>query len=178
MSFRPERVQPEFNDLITSLSNSRNQIRDNPLYQTIFLLIKRLTVSKDLTQTQIKDLDETLDNVLAASFLTVDDESNLLVNSRRELAGPGIIFNDATPNIRIISSSGGGSTVIGGNTIPILISEEKEVIYPIEVLGNYPPVSASSVSPSGYWAPLTDGNVDETDLIFANGEAIMVFVPV
>jgi hypothetical protein len=31
--------------------------------------------------------------------------------------------------------------------------------------------------PSGYWTLLTDGNVDETDFIFAGGEAISVFVP-
>lgn len=30
----------------------------------------------------------------------------------------------------------------------------------------------------GYWTPLTDGNVDETDLIFADGEAIAVNVPI
>lgn len=29
----------------------------------------------------------------------------------------------------------------------------------------------------GYWAPLTDGDLDETDLIFADGECVMVFVP-
>lgn len=29
----------------------------------------------------------------------------------------------------------------------------------------------------GYWAPLTDGDPDETDLIFADGECIMVFIP-
>lgn len=34
-----------------------------------------------------------------------------------------------------------------------------------------------SSSSSGYWAPLTDGNIIETDLVFANGDAIMVFVP-
>lgn len=34
-----------------------------------------------------------------------------------------------------------------------------------------------SSSTSGYWAPLTDGNIIETDLVFANGDAIMVFVP-
>jgi hypothetical protein len=38
-------------------------------------------------------------------------------------------------------------------------------------------VSAASVSSVGYWTPLTDGDVDETDLIFANGESIEVFVP-
>lgn len=38
-------------------------------------------------------------------------------------------------------------------------------------------INASGASGSGYWTPLTDGDVDETDLIFANGEAIAVFVP-
>lgn len=31
--------------------------------------------------------------------------------------------------------------------------------------------------PSGYWTLLTDGNIDETDFIFASGDAISVFVP-
>jgi len=39
-------------------------------------------------------------------------------------------------------------------------------------------VNATAVGTGGYWTPLTDGNVDETNLIFANGEAIAVFVPV
>ncbi len=43
--------------------------------------------------------------------------------------------------------------------------------------------SSSSVIPTptevdGYWTPLTDGDLDETDLIFSNGDAIMVFIPV
>lgn len=178
MPFRPDPVQPEFNDLITSLSNSRNQIRDNPLYQTVFLLIKRLTISKDLTQKQIKDIDEILDSILAATFLTVDDESNLLVNSRKEIAGLGITLDDTVPHIRKISSSG-GSTVIGGNT-PIFMpfGDETEVPHPAEFMGNFPLVTPTIVSQLGYWTPLTDGNVNETDLIFANGEAIAVFVPV
>lgn len=32
-------------------------------------------------------------------------------------------------------------------------------------------------STGGVWAPLTDGDADETDLIFANGECIMVGTP-
>lgn len=37
--------------------------------------------------------------------------------------------------------------------------------------------SSSFNQNTGYWTPLTDGDVDETDLIFANGDAIAVFVP-
>ena len=33
------------------------------------------------------------------------------------------------------------------------------------------------VESKGYWSPLTDGDVDETELIFADGDAIMVWVP-
>lgn len=33
------------------------------------------------------------------------------------------------------------------------------------------------VTINGYWTPLTDGDADETDLIYANGEAIAVNVP-
>lgn len=35
-----------------------------------------------------------------------------------------------------------------------------------------------TISQSGYWTLLTDGNVDETDFIFANGDPISVFVPI
>lgn len=36
-----------------------------------------------------------------------------------------------------------------------------------------------NINPSipGFWIPLSDGDVDEMDLITANGECIMVFVP-
>lgn len=30
---------------------------------------------------------------------------------------------------------------------------------------------------SGYWTLLTDGDLDETDFIFANGEPISLFIP-
>jgi hypothetical protein len=35
----------------------------------------------------------------------------------------------------------------------------------------------SSSPPAGYWTLLTDGDVDETDFIFANGDPISIFVP-
>jgi Leucine-rich repeat (LRR) protein len=138
MGFKPERVQPDFSDLITSLNNSRNQIKDNPLYQTIFLLLQRITTSRNNIVKQIEDADELVGNLQTASYLTVNNESATLINSRRLLAGVGITFDDTVVNQRTISSNAG----------------------------------------SGYWTPLTDGNVDETNLIFVNGESIAVFVPV
>ncbi len=38
-------------------------------------------------------------------------------------------------------------------------------------------VGAGNIAEVGYWTPLTDGDLDETDLIFADGECIAVFVP-
>ena len=138
MPFRPERTQPDFSDLITSLNNSRNQITDNPLYQTIFVLLQRITTSRNNIIKQIEDVDEAVTNFAAASFLTTENESAQFLNSRQLLAGIGITFDDTVPFIRTINAT----------------------------------------ASTGYWTPLTDGDPDETDLIFANGEAIAVFVPV
>lgn len=35
-----------------------------------------------------------------------------------------------------------------------------------------------TITTNGYWTLLTDGNVDETDLIFANSEPVLLFIPV
>lgn len=45
----------------------------------------------------------------------------------------------------------------------------------LDMVGTVLNVTGSSLG--GYWAPLTDGDVVETDLIFASGEAVMVWVP-
>jgi hypothetical protein len=37
--------------------------------------------------------------------------------------------------------------------------------------------SGTTTSTNGYWTLLTDGNVDETDFIFANGDPISMFIP-
>lgn len=37
-------------------------------------------------------------------------------------------------------------------------------------------ISATTIPTIGYWTPITDGDEDETDLIFADGEAIMAWV--
>jgi hypothetical protein len=133
--------QPDFAHLFGILANSKIQQTNNALYETIFLLIREVIQARDSLVVNNNDLDDSLVQLLGVTYLTVDDETALLINSRRLLAGTGITFNDAIPGQRTISISGGG------------------------------------VSGVGYWTPLTDGNPDETQLIFANGEAIAVFVP-
>lgn len=132
-------AQPDYAHLFTVLSNSKTQQSDNALYQTIFLLIKEVTQSKDSFIVVNNNLSDSLTQLLNVSYLTINNETALLINSRRVLAGLGIVFDDSVPGIRTINANGAGNNF--------------------------------------YWTPLTDGDPDETDLIYANGEAIAVQVP-
>jgi|SRR5215510_5664708 len=107
--FPPTPQQPDFAPLFTSLANSRTQLTDNALYQTIFLLIQLVTRSRDLTVADINTINQTISAILAATLLTVNDETQTFANSRRLLAGTGISFNDATPGQRIINATASGS---------------------------------------------------------------------
>lgn len=42
-----------------------------------------------------------------------------------------------------------------------------------------PGIQGASYNPftGGYWEPLTDGDIDETELIYASGRVIMTYVP-
>lgn len=107
MAFKPKKKQPQFADLKGVLSQSKQT--DNALYQTVQILIERLT-----------QLQGNLNDDIAA----LSDKF------------------EAT--------------------------EEA----PID-----PPLTSDDIVGLGYWTPLTDGDTEETDLIFANGECIAVFVP-
>jgi hypothetical protein len=133
--------QPDFAHLFGLLASSKTQQSNNALYETIFLLIRSTEQARDALVVNDNDSGNTLSQLLGVTYLTVDDETALLINSRRLLAGTNVTFNDAIAGQRTIN------------------------------------VSASAIAGKGYWTPLTDGDPDETDLIFANGEAIAVFVP-
>jgi len=107
MAYRPPKKQPQFADLKGILSQSKQT--DNALYQTVQILIERLTQFQGITVDRLDQLDDELDEI----------------------------------------------------GVPEPIDE----LTPDEIVG------------LGYWTPLTDGDLDETNLIFANGECIAVFVP-
>jgi hypothetical protein len=140
MPFKPEPVQPDFSSLFTSLSNSKVQVDNYSLYQTIFFLITNVARARDLLVQDLEDINEDLSDIFASTFLTVENETDDFPNSRQLLAGTNITFDDSIAGERTISASGGGTS-------------------------------------DHYDAPLTDGDVDETDLIFASGECIIVQVP-
>lgn len=133
--------QPDYSHLFGILSNSRIQQTNNALYQTIFLLIREVTQSQGSFVVENNNVSQSLAQLLGVTYLTVDDETALLINSRQTLAGPGITFDDSVAGKRTIKTSGG-------------------------VFGNH------------YDSPLSDGDTSAADLIYANGECIIVQVPV
>lgn len=138
MAFKPPPKQPDFSSLIISLDNSKTQISNYSLYQTIFFLITNTGKARDLLIDSIDTINEQISEILASSFLTVNDETVDFPNSRQLLAGLGIAFDDTVAGRRTISATAGA---------------------------NY------------YDSPLTDGDEDETDLIFANADPIICQIP-
>jgi len=100
--FKPESPQPEYADLITSLVNSGQQTKNNALFQTVYLLLQRLTKSKNLFEKDLKDLQDFINKLGNVTFLTQDDETIFLPNSRQLLASLGIQFDDTIPGERTI----------------------------------------------------------------------------
>lgn len=107
MPFKPGPVQPDFSSLVVSLDNSRTQLSNYSLYQTILFLIQNTARARDLLAADVDTINEIISGILAASYLTENDETFLLINSRRVLAGTGISFDDSVPGVRTISATSG-----------------------------------------------------------------------
>lgn len=107
MAFKPGAVQPDFSSLITSLDNSKTQTSNYSLYQTIFLLIQNVNRARDLLVKSDDQINQDLAEIFAATFLTVNDETNDFPNSRQLLPGTGITFDDTVDGKRTINATGG-----------------------------------------------------------------------
>lgn len=118
-----EKQQVDYSQLISILNNSRVQVTNNALWQVIYQLIQNAQQNKDLNVTQINNLiaslsdlsttvinnASSLKDVKNASFITENDETRLLQNSRALVAGTGITLDTTTPGQLVVNSSGGGS---------------------------------------------------------------------
>lgn len=69
-----------------------------------------------LADTAVQPAD--LDPLKAATYVTVDDETTLLTNSRQLVAGSNITFDTTVPGMLEISSTGGGGGGGDGNITP------------------------------------------------------------
>ena len=131
MPFKPPPVQPDFSSLVTSLDNSRTQLTNYSLYQTILFLIQNTQKARDLIVDNVDTIDEQIDEILAASFLTINDETVDFVNSRQLLAGTGIAFDDTVAGKRTVNAIGSGGMVpmaTGAEPLEIMSNGAGEVL--------------------------------------------------
>jgi len=126
--FKKGPQQPDFADLIVSLSNSRAQIKENALYQTLFILLQRITRSRDLILEDLKDLEGLLNDLKNVTFITIDDETISLPNSRRLMESLGIDFDDSVFGERTLRLTHYWNVLTDGATPPALISADGDAI--------------------------------------------------
>lgn len=127
-----------FEELQVPLVNSKIQQSNNPLFQTITLLIDKL---RTMQQSQTSQLDQIvsqntiidnsistitnnitniISNVGNATFLTAVNEVANFPSSRRLVAGTNVTFDDTVANVRTINVTGSGSgDVIGPSSSTI-----------------------------------------------------------
>jgi hypothetical protein len=104
----PSSKQPDYAHLFGILANTRLQQTNNALYETIYLLIKEVTQSQNSFVVVNNNQAQSLLQLLGVTYLTVNDETQLLINSRKLLAGLGITFDDTVPGRRTVNASGAG----------------------------------------------------------------------
>lgn len=100
---------------VVNLANTAPITIDTTTSQTLAVSVEWGAADTDNTITLREMTVDLIDAVTptaaapaAATYLTEDDETADLPNSRQLTAGTGITFDDSTPGIREISSSGGG----------------------------------------------------------------------
>lgn len=131
MPFKPPAVQPDFSSLVTSLDNSNTQTSNYALYQTILFLIQNVQRARDLIVKDLKNIDQELSEIFAATFLTVNLETNDFPNSRQLLAGSGVAFDDSVAGKRTINTTPGASMVpmaTGAEPLEIMSNGAGEVL--------------------------------------------------
>lgn len=101
MAFTPPPVLPDLDKLKAILMVSGLKTKDNALFQVINNLIDAVKQSQGVTNNTINN---TSTGLVSKTYLTVDDETASLPNSRQELMGNFITFDDSVPGERTISS--------------------------------------------------------------------------
>jgi hypothetical protein len=123
----------DFNQLLSTLNNSRVQQSNNALYQTLYQIITNVQQFRDRTITRlveladnILDIGNTIINIVAglkdATFWTKDNQTLNFPSSIKVVAGTGITLDYTVANQVTIISSGGGSGVL-----PMIIADEPPI---------------------------------------------------
>lgn len=95
------------------------------------------------------------------------DVEELTAGSGLEIVGTEVKFVEVAESRLLGRGEGGGAGDI----------EELTIGTGLDLTGTVLSVDAAAIEPTSYHAPLTDGDEVETELIFADGECVMVEVP-
>ena len=149
MAFRPKKKQPEFASLKTTLAQIKTST-DTALYQTLQILIERLMQFQGLTLQDIADINDSINNILSIINIVADKNRTY------------ITFDDETLNLP------NSYQLLPGTNITFDVSVPNQ----LTINADFPPSGGNF-----YDSPLSDGSETEAELIFANGECIIVQVP-
>ena len=149
MAFRKPKQQPEFASLKTTLAQIATH-KDVALYQTIQLLIERLMQFQGITINDIADINASINDILSITNISADKLRTYITETDETLK---------LPNSR---------RLVAGTNVSFDVTNPGQFI--INVTGGG--------SGNHYDSPLSDGDTEEAELIYANGECIIVQVPV
>ena len=109
MPFTPDPSFPNFLKLRAVLVNSRIQVTNKALYQVINQILEGSSQLVDTINNRLQQLIATTGapgtGLANQNYLTHQDDSVILPNSRQLLAGTGITFDDTAANQRTINST-------------------------------------------------------------------------
>lgn len=123
MAFRPPKKQPEFADLQGILAQTRDT--ENSLYQTVQVLIDRLTQFRLLNEEQLASKLNEADGdkrfaTKFATFITKNDETSRLPGSIQLLAGSGVFLDYSVANQLTLNAGGYAPMSTGAEPLEIM----------------------------------------------------------
>jgi hypothetical protein len=150
----------DFLDLLPLLLRTKTQQSDQPLYQLLKDLITKTSDNKDQVNTILNSffgrVRITDDTDLSAILTIISTINNILTNAT--------FITEADETLLLTASR----QAIAGTNITFDVTNPGQII-----------LNASGAGGSGVmYMPLTDGNRDETQDIYALGDHIMVAVPI
>lgn len=164
--------------LRTQLVTSGLQKRDNPLFQVINQLIGLLQDVGNKAETDLNNVTTTL---VDADYITWSDESTLLPNSRELLPGDNVTFDDSVANERTIDVTVPtlNQVFLTGADEVATLPNSRELLAGSGIAFDDSIANERTISSTGgaEWSVLTNGEIDNPELIFIGGDVIMGHTP-
>lgn len=156
MPFKIDRTpeEPDFSRLVNTLNASQLQQKNHPLYQVIKALIDNSGQTTRVNKGKFAELETAIADVAAAAGGGGGDGDDI---SDKDF----LTWSDESPTLPNSRNLIAGTGVTFDDTV---VNERT--------------INVSAVASAYYDSPLTDGDIDETELIFALGDCVIVQVPI